>query len=201
MAKFLDENGLLYLWSKIKSAFVSKETGKGLSSNDYTTTEKNKLTGVATGAQVNVIESVKVNGTALSVANKAVDVTVPTLGSSDNASGYVTYQMVSNMEDDVRAALSTRPDADTVESMITEAIGDIAHFAFEIVNALPASGETNIIYLIAHAHGTNNSYDEYAYINNAWEMIGTTEVDLSNYMQKSDMAAIANSEIDTIVAQ
>lgn len=33
---------------------VDKISGKGLSSNDYTTTEKNKLTGIATGAEVNV---------------------------------------------------------------------------------------------------------------------------------------------------
>lgn len=47
--------------------------------NNYTTTEKEKLSAIAAGAQVNVIESVKVNGTALTPdANKAVDVTVPT---------------------------------------------------------------------------------------------------------------------------
>lgn len=50
MAKFLDDNGLLYLWSKIKSAFVSKEAGKGLSTNDYTNAEKEKLAGIETGA-------------------------------------------------------------------------------------------------------------------------------------------------------
>lgn len=33
---------------------VDKETGKGLSTNDYTTTEKDKLAGIATGAEVNV---------------------------------------------------------------------------------------------------------------------------------------------------
>lgn len=33
---------------------VDKVTGKGLSTNDYTTTEKNKLAGIATGAEVNV---------------------------------------------------------------------------------------------------------------------------------------------------
>lgn len=33
---------------------VDKETGKGLSTNDYTTTEKNKLAGIAEGAEVNV---------------------------------------------------------------------------------------------------------------------------------------------------
>ena len=33
---------------------VDKVTGKGLSTNDYTTTEKNKLAGIASGAEVNV---------------------------------------------------------------------------------------------------------------------------------------------------
>ena len=60
------------------SGKVDKVDGKGLSTNDYTTDEKNKLGGIASNAQVNVIESVKVNGTALTVTNKAVDVTVPT---------------------------------------------------------------------------------------------------------------------------
>lgn len=50
MAKFLDDNGLLYFWQKIVSKFVAKEDGKGLSSNDYTTTEKSKLAGIASGA-------------------------------------------------------------------------------------------------------------------------------------------------------
>lgn len=57
---------------------VDKVTGKGLSTNDYTTDEKTKLEGIADGAQVNVIESVKVNGVALDISGKAVDVTVPT---------------------------------------------------------------------------------------------------------------------------
>lgn len=52
MSKYLDDNGLLYLWQKIKNVFataeamngkVDKVTGKGLSTNDYTTAEKNKL--------------------------------------------------------------------------------------------------------------------------------------------------------------
>ena len=47
MAKFLDENGLLYFWQKIVNKFVAKETGKGLSTNDYTNDEKTKLGGLA----------------------------------------------------------------------------------------------------------------------------------------------------------
>ena len=53
---------------------VDKVEGKGLSTNDYTAAEKTKLAGIATGAQVNVIESVKVDGTALAITEKAVNI-------------------------------------------------------------------------------------------------------------------------------
>lgn len=42
--------------------FVQKVTGKGLSANDFTDTLKNKLDGIAAGAQVNVITSINVDG-------------------------------------------------------------------------------------------------------------------------------------------
>lgn len=48
--------------------------------NNYTTTEKNKLSGIASGAQVNKIESVQVEGTALSISNKQVNITKESLG-------------------------------------------------------------------------------------------------------------------------
>ena len=54
---------------------VDKIAGKGLSANDFTHTLKDKLDGIASGAQVNVLEAVKLNGTALNIdANKAVNV-------------------------------------------------------------------------------------------------------------------------------
>lgn len=56
---------------------VDKEEGKGLSSADYTDAEKSKLAGIDEGAQVNVIEAVKVNGKVLTPTDKAVDITVP----------------------------------------------------------------------------------------------------------------------------
>lgn len=47
--------------------------------NNYTAAEKTKLAGVEAGAEVNVIETIKVNGTALVPdANKAVDITINT---------------------------------------------------------------------------------------------------------------------------
>lgn len=57
----------------IESTYVKKETGKSL----IESTKITKLDGIAEGAQVNVIESIKVNGTAQTITNKAVDIAVP----------------------------------------------------------------------------------------------------------------------------
>ncbi len=79
--KALDSNGLLYFgkeyYKKLQGKFVAIESGKALSTNDYTTAEKEKLDGIEAGAEVNVVEVVKVNGTALEPnGNKEVDLTV-----------------------------------------------------------------------------------------------------------------------------
>lgn len=50
MAKFVDYNGLLYFLQKLTSRFVSKEAGKGLSTNDYTNEDKQKLSGIEANA-------------------------------------------------------------------------------------------------------------------------------------------------------
>jgi hypothetical protein len=62
------------------TGYVQKETGKGLSTNDYTTAEKQKLANIADGAQVNKMESVKVNGAAQAIAaDKSVNISVPVI--------------------------------------------------------------------------------------------------------------------------
>lgn len=57
---------------------VNVEAGKGLSSNDFTNDLLTKLNGIAAGAQVNVLEAVKVNGVALQIADKAVNIPIAT---------------------------------------------------------------------------------------------------------------------------
>lgn len=57
MGKYIDGNGLSHFMGIIKGALSGKVdtvSGKGLSTNDYTTTEKDKLAGIAAGAEVNV---------------------------------------------------------------------------------------------------------------------------------------------------
>lgn len=67
---------------------VDKVTGKGLSTNDFTDALKTKLDGIEAGAEKNIIETVKVNGTALTPdASRAVNVTIPAATVTDVKSG------------------------------------------------------------------------------------------------------------------
>lgn len=125
MAKFLDNNGLLYLWSKIKEKFVAKETGKGLSTNDFTTELKNKLDGIAEGAQVNVKPDWSAGaGTASEILNKP---TIPSKTSElTNDSGYITSSDIP----EGAAASTTVPKMNGTASVGTEmafARGDHVH--------------------------------------------------------------------------
>lgn len=70
---------------------VAQESGKGLSSNDYTTLEKNKLAGIESGAEVNTIESISVNGTTVQPSEREVSITIPTnVSDLTNDAGYLT---------------------------------------------------------------------------------------------------------------
>ena len=53
---------------------VDKVSGKGLSTNDFTTILKDKLNGIATGAQVNVLENITLGGQALTKNNKTIEI-------------------------------------------------------------------------------------------------------------------------------
>ena len=107
--KALNGDGVLYLWQKIKGAFVLKENGKGLSTNDLTNALKAKYdTAVAkvdelteTGGAPNVIEIIKVKGIPLTPnSDKAVDITVPTktsqLTNNDNTVKDANYVHTDN---------------------------------------------------------------------------------------------------------
>lgn len=71
MAKnFLDDIGLSHLIEKIKTALggkVDTEDGKELSSNDFTDDYKDKLDTIADNADVNVLESIQLNGVTLPI--------------------------------------------------------------------------------------------------------------------------------------
>lgn len=83
---------------------VDKVSGKGLSTNDYTTEEKNKLSGIATGAQVNVQSDWNVADSTSEafIKNKPNIPTVPTSlpangGNSDTSTKWATARNIDGM--------------------------------------------------------------------------------------------------------
>lgn len=76
---------------------VDKVSGKGLSTNDYTTTEKNKLAGIATGAQVNVIEKIYEYG------NNTTPLTINSASKSVTLPDYAKSSAITTIKNDVSA--------------------------------------------------------------------------------------------------
>lgn len=74
---------------------VNKVDGKGLSTNDYTNAEKNKLASIAEGAQVNKISSFKANNTEVGGTGNGVTVSLSgnLVDSSSAASGNVGFNL------------------------------------------------------------------------------------------------------------
>lgn len=197
--EYLDKSGLTLLISKIKAALRGKVdvvSGKGLSTNDYTNAEKSKLSDIASGAQVNVIESVKVNGTKVEPSSKAVDVTVPTKVSQlTNDSGFQTSTQVDSIVTGKGYQTQTQ-----VQSLINSAVGNITSIRYEKVTSLPLQGSNGVIYLVAHSHGTQDIYDEYIWLaeTNTYEKIGNTDIDLSAYVKSSELTAITTNDLNTM---
>lgn len=70
----------------------------------------------------------------------------------------------------------------------------LPQFAIEVVQTLPVSdiSETTIYLVPASDPEQGNYYEEYIYVNNAWELVGTTAVDLSGYY--------TSAQVDTLLA-
>lgn len=127
--------------------------------------DKTKLDGVATGAQANKIESVKVNGTALTPdSSKAVNVDLTAYAKSAD-----------------------------VTKEIASAVSGVTQIDYSVVEALPSTGKKGVIYLVANSGSGNNIYDEYIYINSKFEKLGSREMDLSSYAKKTDIPTKVSS--------
>lgn len=206
--KFLDNNGLLYFWQKIVNAFVKKDGNKVLSDNNYTTAEKNKLAGlnnytlptasastlggvkVGAGLEINEgVLSATGGGTADAVDWANVQNKPTKVSQFTNDSGFQTAS-------DVQGAISTATEGLATESYVNSKVSSVYKYKGSVANqaALPQSPETGDVYNLEDT-GMNVAWD-----GTKWDNLGIT-IDLSGYVQESELVAITNGEIDAIVAQ
>lgn len=92
-------------------------------------------------------------------------------------------------------------NASQVTTAINAAIAGISGISFEIVQTLPATGDSGTIYLVPAGQSTTGDiYVEWIYLNNAWEKLGTTAVDLTG-MVSYDSTNEEFSADNTVIAQ
>lgn len=73
-----------------------------------------------------------------------------------------------------------------------------AGFDVQVVQTLPATGEAHTLYFVPSADPkTQNIYDEYLYANNAWEQVGSTAVDMSDYYTKTEIDTSINTALSS----
>lgn len=90
---------------------------------------------------------------------------------------------------------------------VNQLVGAIKTISMKIVPERPQTGETNIIYLVPSSKATTeNIYDEYVYIDNKWEIIGSTAIDLSDYYTIEQINTllfdyITSNDLETILQE
>lgn len=230
--KYLDENGLLYLWSKIKAALTGKQdnisdietiragaakgetavqsvTGKGLSTEDYTTEEKDKLNNIAAEATRNEPGDItpKPNGTA------AVGID-PGFARCDHVHPTDTTRapLSSPTFTGIPAAPTAEPGTDTtqiattafvkraVEAAVNGAVGAVYRMkgTKNSYADLPSNPSVGDVWNVVAAHGNHPAGTNYVCTEDGeWDALGGA-IDLSGYAQKSDLSEISNAEIDAI---
>lgn len=114
--------------------------------NNYVTEDKTKLSGIAAGAQVNVIEKISVNGAQQSISEKGVNITVPTQASDINA--------IPSSEKGVNNGVASLDETGKVPSaQLPSYVDDVVEY--DSKSNFPETGESGKIYI---AKDTNLTY-------------------------------------------
>ena len=202
--QWVTKEDLNYAAQKQKAKFQAKEAGKSLVSD----TEITKLEGVAAGAQVNVLESVKVNGQALTATDKAVDITVPT---NEEIDGKISTAITeANVDGKIEAAF----EAADIDGKIKSAVTGVYKVKGSVTFAnLPTDGvEEGHVYNVTEDFTTTTAFVEGAGVEypagtnvvytaaGKWDCMAGT-YDFTDFVKTSDILEITEAEIDAMYAE
>lgn len=113
---------------------------------------------------------------------------------TENATKIEISTVIDGSSTDLTAASSK-----AVREYVQGALADITGFSGEIVESLPEVGTANVIYLVPKSNAEGNDvHDEYMWINGAFELLGSTAIDLSGYLKTTDLRAMTNEEIESV---
>lgn len=192
--KFLDNNGLLYVWKKLKDTFVKKvELDEVKNSIPKNVSDLQDADSYA--KSVDIPTKVESLSDATDYAKK---IEIPhSVSEIDGMDAYAKITALPKKVADLTDGADYIKKAELTEE-VKSLIGNTKALEFSVVEELPSSGEKSTIYLVSKSKAENDDYDEYIFVNGKFEKIGTTSVDLSDYVKTSDITSITNEEIDTL---
>lgn len=146
--KFLSLDGVRTLVQYFKNQLsekVDKVDGKTLSDNNFSNEEKIKLAGIESDSQVNIIESISVNGSSQAITNKNVNIAVPLVDASLSHSGQsgdakATGDAINELQEDIdELNQSISSTATTIRSEIAGKVAAINQSITEVENSIPTA--------------------------------------------------------------
>lgn len=134
-----------------------------------------------------------ITSSALSSYSKIADtVSAVVAGSTEDTisvtkNGSTSTITVNNVANAIKASQDAEGNVITTTYATKAEISSIPKFAIEVVNSLPTTDiSTTTVYLLANSSSeSQNLYDEYIYVSDKWEKLGTQTVDLSGYVPTS----------------
>jgi len=117
---------------------------------------------------------------------------------------YVSKADLSSVVTKINTKLSNRYTKAEVKSAIATAISGVTSFNYQLVDEdhpLPAEGTKGVIYLVPNEGSGTNNYDEKIWIvvDNVgrYETLGQKTIDLSNYLQTTDVKVDGTTIVKT----
>ena len=170
------------------------------------TTDKTKLNGIAEGAEVNqnAFGNVKVGSTTIAADSKTDTLEIAG-GTSVSVAGDATNDKVTisiNVDTQMSDSSNNPVRNSVIKAYVDSVAAQITGVEFRKVQALPQTGENGVIYLVPKSgtQPSGNIYEEWIWItaDSTFEKIGETNIDLSGYVQSSDLVEITTSDIDSM---
>lgn len=128
------------------------------------------------------VDDVQYNGSSIVDENKIVELAP------------IISKIIEDLENTFIQASYTKEE---VNNLIANRAG------FEIVDALPIKDiSPNKIYLLKlvtdNNENDNDAYDEFIYINDTWEHVGSFQVDFSNYYNRQEIVSLLNDTLEAL---
>lgn len=139
----------------------------------------------------------KINNVILTGNKTTAELGLPTKTSDlTNDSGFITSAVNDLLNYYKKTEVYTKTEVNTL-------LSNLSTLNLEVVSVLPDHdiSETTIYLLPKTTPGTDDVYDEYVYINNNWEVIGSTAADLSNYYNKTQTDTLLAGKVDMVTGK